>query len=220
MKTPYQLLKELLPLIESFVGSRASKDFTIESFNLWLTQQMTKSPNRGSTPPQQDFQHSLANIDSQILHSILYMNRSIKMIAKKALAETDLISMDDFHFLVMLQHKQSMKKSELIYSNLLEMPSGIEVINRLIKNDYIEDFADPDDKRSKRVKITSRGEKLVLTMMEKMNQVYAIVLSKLDHQQKIVLLALLKPLIHFHTALLKQEKNCTFEELRSRIIDE
>ena len=222
MVTTIQFLKELLPDIETYLESKGSMDADIDSFTLWLNQRMIKFEHKdhdgiGSHPHREAF-HAHVGLDGKLFHSILFLNRFAKLYIKKALADSELVSVEDLHFLLMVNHKKSIKKSELIYSHMLEMPTGIEVINRLLKKGLIEDFTDPDDKRSKRVKMTAKGEELLRKMLEKMGKVATILIGNLSAQQKITFLALIEQLTHYHSKMIKDEKTKSLDELCAMVM--
>ncbi len=207
-------LKELLPFIESYMESKDQEDINIESFTLWLNQRMIKSTHE---IPREEMNHSQNHLNFQLLHVILFLNRFAKVYLKKALTDSPLASVEDFLFLAILGHKESMRKSELIYYHVLEMPTGIEVINRLLNKGLIEDFADPEDGRSKRVKVTGEGKQLIKKMRTRILKVNQIIGGDLNAQQKIVLLSLFDQLSHFHLKIVKNEKTKSLDELCSMV---
>ena len=85
-------------------------------------------------------------------------SKHYKMYCKEALVDTDINSPDEYSFLYHLSLVDSFRKMELIHIHLLEAPSGIEVIKRLLKKDFIEEFDDPDIKRDKRGRRTQKGK--------------------------------------------------------------
>ncbi len=94
-----------------------------------------------------------------------------------------------------------MTKTELCNHNLLEITSGNEIIKRLLKNKLIEEYKDPDDRRSKRVKITDEGKKLLIQSFSKMDKVSRIVAGNLGTEEKIELLTILNKLDDFHKVI-------------------
>lgn len=80
----------------------------------------------------------------------------------------------------------------------LEPPSGIEVLKRLLNKGLIEEFADAEDKRAKRIKITDKGKKELQLVMPKMSEVFHLMTAELSLNEKLHLLAFLKRMNDFH----------------------
>jgi len=57
--------------------------------------------------------------------------------------------------------KKKPRKTEVIYSMLLELSSGTDMLKRLSKKGFISEYDDEEDKRSKRVMLTAQGERIV-----------------------------------------------------------
>lgn len=96
-----------------------------------------------------------------------------------------------------------MTKSELINANAMEFSSGIEVIKRLLKSGLAEEYEDPDDGRSKRVKITQKGREKFARSTEKLRGVSELFPGTLTDDLKVKLLSLLVQLHDLHTVVLK-----------------
>jgi DNA-binding MarR family transcriptional regulator len=79
----------------------------------------------------------------------------------------------DYQFLLVLDTHGKQTKSELIALNNMEISSGIEVIKRLLKNNWISEMINKDDLRSKYVIISDSGKKILLDYQSKVNQVYS-----------------------------------------------
>jgi DNA-binding MarR family transcriptional regulator len=222
MSHHYKFLQVLLPEIEAFLETKNHEDATLESFTLWMNHRILSKQNdmqQDHQPHLETFKRNIhGDIDGQITFLVLNLARHAKLYFKKVLSDTTLVGMDDFHFLAMLMHHESMKKTELIQANLFEMSSGIEVIKRLIKKNLIEDFDDPDDKRSKRVKVTSKGKDIVNKLMGEIHKVSQLLPGHLDKNQKITVLSLLIHLNDFHKRIFLHEKDKSLDEL-SKILE-
>ena len=90
----------------------------------------------------------------------------------------------DYQFLLVLSQHGKMKKSQLITVNYMEMSSGIEVIKRLLKQNWINEEENPEDKRSRLVTISSSGENIVKEYQEKVNHLYNSFSSLLSTGEK------------------------------------
>jgi len=211
------LLKEILNHLEHYSEFQPTEDQTMESFLLWLNRQLiTETYQKGYSDPHlpDNVHHNIQlDLDQKLSQVMFHLFRMMKIYIKKALENLDLTSTEDFYFLAMLSHRHSMKKSELVYENILEMPSGIEVIKRLLRHQLIIDYPDPDDKRSKRVKITKKGMNVVRHSMKNMSKASQIMFASLTNEQKLHLLTLIQPLYEHHLSLFKTDKDKTLKEL-------
>lgn len=104
---------------------------------------------------------------------LVLQNRHYKAYAKEALDESELSSPEGFSFLYHLSLVGSYRKVELIKIHHLEPPSVIEVLKRLLKRDFPEEFDDPDDGRAKRISITEAGKQKIQIIMPKMQHVFS-----------------------------------------------
>ena len=64
---------------------------------------------------------------------------------------------ESFYYLNGLLHLGEVRKSDLINYMFAETTTGMEVINRLIRENKIDERTSPDDKRAKLIKITEKG---------------------------------------------------------------
>ncbi len=190
--------------------------FDLQAFALWL---YNSEFQRKNDVIEDAYKNEIGkssihgNADDQISFILLNMQRLIKFYVKKAVEGTKLVGIDDIHFLMFLAHNESMKKSEIINLNITEMSSGIEVIKRLIKNELIEDFDDPDDKRSKRVRITQKGIDEIKKVSSMFMNIHQLIGKPLEEKEKIPLLASLLKLYNFHISIFNNEKNTALIEI-------
>ncbi|MEW6195349.1 MAG: winged helix DNA-binding protein [Bacteroidota bacterium] len=209
-------LKELLDAYQNYSKSAGSDIIDLQSFSLWLFHQEAAKKESTETKTAHEQLHTSAihgSIDDKISFMLFNMQKLIKFYVKKALEGTQLVSIDDIHFLLYLAQNESMKKSEIINSNITEMSSGIEVIKRLLKKELIEDFDDPNDKRSKRVKITAKGIEETKKLTEKFENAHKLITSGIEEEEKFNLLALLHKIHSFHLNIYNNEKNSSLVEL-------
>jgi DNA-binding MarR family transcriptional regulator len=217
MTDTIRLMNEILHLLETYANTRPAQTLNMESFLFWLNQQMIRKDQITHFEDHNDVNlfhsHVKLDLDQKVSQMLFHLSRFTKIYIKKALENLDLISIEDFYFLAMLSHRQSMKKSELVYENILEMPSGIEVIKRLLRHQLIIDYPDPDDKRSKRVKITPKGIEVVRKSMKNMTKLSQVMIAPLSDDQKVYFLSLLHLLNEFHLKVFQHEKEKTLDEL-------
>jgi DNA-binding MarR family transcriptional regulator len=147
--------------------------------------------------------------DISILVSVLF--RYAKMYTKKALKESNIKTVDEFSFLITLMTHSEMTKQELINLQIMEKTSGIEIINRLIRQEFIEQFDDEKDKRSKLLRITETGRRELMMILPRMNMVSKIVVGTLTKEEQNILTYLLRKLDHFHNDIYMHDKEKELE---------
>lgn len=198
----YKLLKDVITSIEEFensVGDNGSKDFA--SYKSWL---MNDTSYRNVSWEGKDNGRSA---DSIINTLIVHLNRYAKTYSKSVIHKTKFVSQEDFIYLINLRAVGPMKKSDLIKRNIHEKSPGIQIINRLISNGWINQIDDEIDKRSKLISLTDEGEKVLEDNMEKIRTATSIVAGRLTEDEKLRLIGLLKKLDEFHLPIYHENKN-------------
>lgn len=220
----FTTLSRLTEAYREYYKTSPQTSFDLQSFSLWLynseTNKKLKNSEQTFGGKELDAESLHGTIDDQISFILLNLQRLIKFYAKKAIEGTKLVGIDDIHFLLYLAHTDSMKKSEIINTNVTEMSSGIEVIKRLIKNELIEDFDDPDDKRSKRVKITPKGMEEVKRINSKFGNIHRLITSPFREEEKFSFLAGISKLYNYHVNIFNTEKNSKLEDLLRKYLND
>jgi DNA-binding MarR family transcriptional regulator len=139
-----------------------------------------------------------------------------QMYFKKALSHMNLSSSIDFEYLRLLNDYESIKKSELINLSISDFTTGIEVIKRLVKNAYAEEFPDTEDKRSKRLKITEKGKEMLGQIFVQVKKLGPIHFGALSDDEIRLLLQILKKLDTHHSSILKESRNMDLDQLLER----
>ncbi|HAS39680.1 MAG TPA: type I-B CRISPR-associated protein Cas8b1/Cst1 [Microscillaceae bacterium] len=207
MNKRYKLLKELLPLMERFEEENQEDEIDMMSFALWLKESLTTESDPEDAVDSKG--ESLAKhygFDLQITAVVGYLFRYAKHYSKKVLKDKVLATIDDYVFLASLIITPGLTKSELIQQHLLEITSGTEILKRLLKQDFIEEYENPEDRRSKRLKITPLGMKVLGEVQEEMMQAAHIVGGDLSLSEKAKLVQLCNKLKKFHDQIHEQDK--------------
>lgn len=218
----YKLLHELIDKLEDFENETSGNAFNMVSFSFWLKDNVTKNI-KGDAVQQKDFsikqdytkeQSYEAHISSLI--SELY--KYAKSYAKKAMNDSEIKTLDEFGFLATLMVEESFTKTEIISRHLLEITSGTEILKRLNRSGYIEEFSDENDKRSKRVRITPQGQRLMFTLFEEMNKAAHIITGDLSEKEKETLLNLLLRLKNFHQLVHHEDRKSELDEIINKYL--
>ncbi len=144
---------------------------------------------------------------------IVMMYRYAKSYLKKAFANSIIRTADEFSYLITLLTHESMVKTELIHTQVMEKTSGMEIIKRLIRLNLVESFDDPIDKRSTRIRISDEGKRELGKIFPQMQLVSRLVPGDLNEAERNQLAYLLRRLDHFHHHLYQEAKTEPLENL-------
>jgi DNA-binding MarR family transcriptional regulator len=194
MKSTIEIIKEIVHWYEEYQKAHHNTDLSLESFVLWLNSQLFSEEH------SENDQHTPEMLDMELSFMLVMQSRYYKAYAKKVLGESELTSPDGFSFLYHLSLVDSYRKMELIRMHHLEPPSGIEVLKRLLRKEFIAEFDDAYDKRAKRISITEKGKKELQLIMPKMSEVFRLMTAELSLNEKLHLLSFLKQMNDFHTS--------------------
>lgn len=180
----YALLKHLLEFVEEYQNGNSSSK--IEDFTIWLNNKLFKY--------KVEDEHSIHD-ELVIAFKIMLLSKELKKDTKGVLAESNVSSLDEYSFLLHLLARDSYRKMEIIDMHSLEAPTGIEIIKRLLKNDLVEEFADAEDKRAKRIRITERGKNEVQQIKPKIDLIFREFTQMLDLNEKIQINGILNKML-------------------------
>ncbi len=211
--TPTANLVELVNLWHAYEKTHGT--ISIADFcRLYLAQQEPPSPIFDEGPEMKQKEGIPLLNRAGILFGRL--TRFGLMYSKKALTPAHLYNALDFNFLRTLNEYESLKKSELIYLSITDFTTGIEVIKRLTKNKYAEEFPDLQDKRSTRIKITPVGQEILFAGLAQIKKVAPVFFGQLSEDEIYLLLRIFQKLNHYHTAIFKDVRNAEFEEIMEK----
>ena len=192
MNTSFKVIGELIQWFETFMEENPDGGADINSFIIWLNTKLFADEHAKQSEHDQDF------LDMELSFLLALQNRHYKSYAKDALIESDLSSPEGFSFLYHLSLVDSYRKMELIKMHQLEPPSGIEVLKRLLKRNFIEEFDDPDDGRAKRICITESGKQKIQEVLPKMKKVFSSMTANMSLNEKLHVLSFLKQMNDYH----------------------
>lgn len=203
------LIKELIGVFEEY--SNSTKSLSIEDFRQWLNK---KAYDRDK--PDHIFEeHNLDvyHLENEICKQILLLNRFAKQTIRKGLNKFPQLANEEFTYLYRLLDYDSLTKMQLVEKNGHEKQTGLEIINRLVKNGLIEEFEDTKDKRSKRVKVTKEGLKVFKTSSRDVTVIAKILSADLSQSEKQTLLKTLKKLNDFHFNVYHEHKDSPIDDI-------
>lgn len=214
----YELIRQLITYAEAYEQEATplttddpNRDSMVH-FVAWLNRRVSaekQQVTKGGSVVQGGWQSP--DILISMLVSFLY--RYARALSKRALADTPLVSFDDFTYLAGLLGKPLQTKMELIQRNIHEKTTGMEIIKRLLANGLVEQQDDMVDKRSKRLKLTAAGFQILEKIWPVMSQVATLVGGTLPGAEKMHLVSLMDQLHQFHNPIFLNDKNEPIEEL-------
>jgi len=129
------------------------------------------------------------------------------------LASTELSQMEEFGILVTIYNEGNPIKSEAIFNNIMELSSGSNMLIRMKKKGLVTEYADPDDKRVKRLKVTPKGEQTLMTAKAIVLKVAEMMVHDLSDEDKRLCIQLLKPVDRRFSGMYQKQKNKSFDEI-------
>ncbi len=192
MKTSFEVIRTLIQWFETYAEENTDSEIELNSFIIWLNSKLFADEHANRN------EHDHDDLDMELTFLLALQNRHYKTYAKNALLESDLSSPEGFSFLYHLYLVDSYRKMELIKMHHLEPPSGIEVLKRLLKRNFIEEFDDPDDGRAKRIRITESGRHKIQEILPKMKQVFSSMTAEMSLNEKLHVVSFLQQMNDYH----------------------
>jgi len=140
--------------------------------------------------------------------------------AQKALADVEVSHYDDFLMLNAVSALKEPKKTEAIYFNFIELSTGLNLLANLKNQGYIIEYDDPNDKRSKRVKLTGKGTQALNECYIQLRKVAALLFNDLTGEDIELCILLLKNIEIKFSSLWPRHKCLSFDEAYKEICGE
>ncbi|MDH6253840.1 putative transcriptional regulator [Chryseobacterium sp. H1D6B] len=199
----FELIKDVVDLLEKFNSENINVRYpsTIEGFKKWISDQESEYSHSIAEEIYWEGKENGRTPESVIATSLVHLNRYAKTYSKAAIADSDFATQEDFIYLINLKALGAMTKMELIKKNIHDKPVGILIINRLIKQNWVEQTDSTTDKRTKVIKITEKGLHALEAQMVKIRRATHIVAGNLNYTEKMELIHILNKLDHFHSPI-------------------
>ncbi len=206
----YRLVKDVIDLVQEFESQNegsTSYDTSVEGFKNWISTNNNTIVNEPNWEGKENGRSAESVINTMIVH----LNRYAKSYSKSAIFGSEFSTQEDFIYLINLKAFGEMSKMDLIKKNVHEKPVGMQIINRLISQGWIEQRNSKTDKRSKVISISETGLQALENLMEKIRQATSIVTVNLTQNEKMELIRLLNKLDDFHQQI--YDRNIDTENL-------
>ena len=125
---------------------------------------------------------------------------------------------EEFYFLSVIKNLKSPKKTEVIYHTVNELSNGLNILGSLIRQGYITEQNDDEDKRSKRVSLTPKGEKVLKVCYEKIHKVSELLFFEMSDDDIMLCIQLLKNVEMKFSGQWLLHKNKPFDEVYRSVV--
>jgi DNA-binding MarR family transcriptional regulator len=173
-------------------------------------EQKIKGPLVGGVVPQ--------FVDGLLMKLIGRISKLNMLYANMALKGTDLNQIEEFGMLATIRQEKNPRKTEVIYANLFELSSGTDMLNRMKKRGLIREYDDKEDKRSKRIELTPKGEKVIEVCFKRIKKNALMMGHTLTDDDKELCVQLLKGIEVKFSALWPQHRGKPFEEVYQSVV--
>jgi DNA-binding MarR family transcriptional regulator len=208
MNKTAELVNEWVRFEEKF------KEGTIEEFcRHYLIRQREKKEIgqnfKGVIPPMVDAY--LAKLLGTILNFMnVYIDSAVKEIPEIKRA-------DDFYMLNNIVNLGEARKTDIINNQFMELSSGIDLINRLLKAKLIHERIDPKDKRSRLISATDKGERVVKKCYEYFSKTAEITFWGMSIDDKKLCIQLLRGVEIKHSKIALGMRGKTLNEIHEQV---
>ncbi len=159
-----------------------------------------------------------ANTPALLLKIIGRISRLHSMYSNMALEDTGLNQIEEFSILVTIDAYKSPRKTEVIYDNLMELSSGTDMVNRLVKRGYVTEHADKEDKRAKRLHLTPAGSKVLSKSRVRILQLVEMMTFDMHAEDQKICIQLLKDTEIKFSGRWQMDKISTFDAAYNEIV--
>lgn len=157
-------------------------------------------------------------IEGLLLKTIARIGRLSASYANLALEGTGLNQIEEFGMMIVIK-QQKPTKSEVIYGNIFELSSGTDMLARLKKRGLIKEYDDTEDRRSKRLELTPKGDKILETAGKKVWMNATMLTKSLTVDDKLLCIQLLKSIDMDFSALWPKHRGKKFDEIYKEVMN-
>lgn len=175
---------KIIHLLKTFDAfEKETQNTDLKHFANWILQKQ-KQENSNTSQLNRDLGYALNKV-----------NRYSKLFAKQYLEGLAISSLEEFSFLTSIKILINPSKSEVYEHTVTELATGQQMMRRLINLGLVEETEDLQDKRIKRVRLTTDGEKVQNQAFEKIGEECNFKFKDLTDENKKELLEILQYLL-------------------------
>lgn len=158
----------------------------------------------GVIPPGED--QTLAKLIDRI-------SRLYRLYAESALKMVGIKSFEEFLYLNVIANVKLPKKTQVISINFSELSSGLLILDRMRKNELIEESDHQKDKRTKQLALTAKGKSVLKGCYSQLAQLNALFFKNMPAEDIKLCTQLLSPLELKFAGLWKKHKGKSFGDI-------
>jgi DNA-binding MarR family transcriptional regulator len=165
----------------------------------------------GEMPPRSDI--VLAKLIDRIsrLHMIyIYI----------AMKDLKINHFEEFSLLSAIANLDNPRKTEVIYHTINELATGLNLLSAMKRRGYITEHNDPHDKRSKRLGLTQKGERILKACYERFSKVPEMMFKEMSTDDIEICIQLLKKIEIKFSGQYLQHKEKSFDQVYQNIIED
>lgn len=134
-----------------------------------------------------------------------------------AMEDLELRHFEEFSLLSAIANLQTPRKTEVIYHTINELSTGLSLLKGLEKKGYIKEKDDIEDKRSKRLSLTQKGEQILRECYLKFSRIPEMLFIEMRIEDIELCLQLLKTIDLKFSKLWQNHKGKPFSEVYANV---
>ncbi len=205
-------MDELVKLVNSYAAYREKEgDLTVEAFCRRYVADMEVQQHPIQLSDQE------LSLEARLARAVGRLSRFAEIYSKKALSSLQVKNIDDFVYIGTIGHLGYPKKIEVIQAHMTEVTTGTAIIARLVEAGWVEEHPDANDARSKRIRLTASGTKLLQTASPEMRKVARTTFDALSDSEARTFLYIAEKLERIHTEMYSDCKNLEIEAIYQKM---
>lgn len=201
---------DLFHQVKEFESSATCKtNSTVDDFRVWMNDK--KYVDDSPTKIFKNENHQVSFTENEVCKQVLLLGRYSKLLIRKGLGDFPELANEEFTYLYRLKDEPFLTKIQLIEKNGHEKQTGTQIIKRLLQAGFLEEKNDKDDKRSKRLNLTKKGEEIFHASVSNVNLISKILSGKLSDSEKSEFLKILRKLNEFHSHIYTDYKSADID---------
>ena len=197
----YALLQQLIGQFAEY--DRVTEHPSLTGFGIWLVAHTAEAPlEAGAWERVEGRYYDELSPDLQPGALLGRLSHFAHRYAADVLAGLPVSSIREFGVLAAVGYHGHPTKTEVAATNLMELSTVTEVTRRLTQANLLQELADASDRRTRRLKLTTEGQRVLQEATQRMRQLNQRMFGPLPATEQGQLLHLLRALNEVHTAQL------------------
>ncbi|WP_121812029.1 MarR family winged helix-turn-helix transcriptional regulator [Mucilaginibacter kameinonensis] len=206
-------MKPVVQLVEEWTAfEEVSEQPTVEAFCRYYLQKQRPKPKQAGKKGER-----IMN-GAYLLKTLGRILSAYSLYFRSAVNYIGIPPAESFYYLNGLLHLGEVRKSDLINYMFAETTTGMEVINRLIREEKIDERTSPDDKRAKLIKVNQKGLTALDEYYKISGKVVEMTFKGIDDEILIDCYEMLKYCEQRNSSLAIELKNKPFDQMYDHIM--